>query len=183
MSNRNAQELAESVLSLYDVSNSSDAIIPSLYLPDATFTDPLVSVQGIDNIQAQFRALPCFISSSKANLVRGSMAGGAVLTIDSMMVYRLKPFPSIMRIALRVFTVIELSNGKVSRHTDHWDFYSVFSNLPFVAFAYSQFRPLFGASSSAIIKFLIPATQHTGIAQTQRIQESEGEVSMAATAE
>jgi len=50
MANRNAQELAESVLSLYDVSAPRDEVIAKYYLPDAVFTDPIVS---------RWRARPC----------------------------------------------------------------------------------------------------------------------------
>ncbi|KAF1789702.1 NTF2-like domain [Phytophthora cactorum] len=142
MANRNAQELAENVLSLYDVSSNRDATIAKYYLPDAVFTDPIVSVRGVDNIQAQFRVLSKFIKS--------------ILTIDSSMVYRLKPFPSFMKIVLRVFSVLELKNGRIASHTDHYDFYSVLANVPFVAFFYAQFRPMFGAASSAVIKRLVP---------------------------
>lgn len=156
MANRNAQELAENVLSLYDVSTNRDATIAKYYTADAVFTDPLVSVQGVDNIQAQFRVLAKFIKSSKATLVRGSMAGVSVLTIDSSMVFRLKPFPSLMKIVLRVFSVLELKNGRIASHTDHYDFYSVLANIPFVAFFYGRFRPMFGAASSAVIKRLVP---------------------------
>lgn len=158
MANRstNAQELAESILSLYDVSANSDDVIAKYYQPDAVFTDPMLTVKGMENIQAQFRALPKFIKSSKATLVRGSMAGSAVLTIDSSVVYRLKPIPSLMKISMRQFTVIELKNSKIASHTDHWDFYSVLSNIPFLSFFYSQFRPMFGAASSAVIKRLVP---------------------------
>lgn len=159
MTNRNAQELAESVLSLYDVSTDTDETLRKYYLPDATFTDPIVSVQGLENIQAQFRSLPKFVKSSKATLVRGSMAGSSVLTIDSSVIYRLKPFPSIMKIVLRVFTVIELKNGKIQSHTDHFDFYSVLANVPLVSFVYAHFRPTFGAVSSAVIKRLMPSKQ------------------------
>lgn len=168
MSNRNAQELAESVLSLYDVSNGarSDAVIAKYYLPDAVFTDPLVTVRGVENIQAQFRALPRFVSSSKATLVRGSMAGSSVLTVDSSQVFRLKPFPRLFKVVLRVFTVIELRNGKIATHTDHYDFYSVLANVPFVAFLYAQFRPMFGAASSAVIKRLLPAARPQPALQT-----------------
>ncbi|TMW58467.1 hypothetical protein Poli38472_010026 [Pythium oligandrum] len=157
MATRSAQELAESILSLYDVSTPTDEIIARLYQPDAVFTDPIVQVAGIENIQAQFRSLPKFIKSSKATLVRGSMAGSAVLTIDSSMVYRLKPFPSWMKVTLRVFTVIELKNGRIATHTDHFDFYSVFANVPFVSFFYSHFRPMFGQASSAVIRKLFPS--------------------------
>ncbi|CAI5739567.1 unnamed protein product [Hyaloperonospora brassicae] len=162
MASRNAQELAEHVLSLYDVSSDRDATIAQYYLPDAVFTDPLVSVRGVANIQAQFRVLSTFVRSSKATLVRGSMAGASVLTIDSSMVYRLKPFPSLMQVALRVFSVLELQNGRIASHTDHYDFYSVLTNVPFVAFFYSHFRPAFGAASSAVIRRLVPS-------QTKRI--------------
>ncbi|KAF1331420.1 hypothetical protein FI667_g4302, partial [Globisporangium splendens] len=159
MANRstNAQELAESILSLYDVSANHDDVIAKYYLADAVFTDPVLTVTGVENIQAQFRALPKFVKSSKATLVRGSMAGSAVLTIDSSVVYRLKPFPSLMKISMRQFTVIELKNSKVASHTDHWDLSSVLANIPFVSFLYSQFRPMFGAASSAVIKRLVPA--------------------------
>ncbi|KAI9913203.1 hypothetical protein PsorP6_005982 [Peronosclerospora sorghi] len=156
MANRNAQELAENVLSLYDVSTDRDATIAKYYASDAVFTDPIVSVRGVDNIQAQFRVLSKFVKSSKATLVRGSMAGASVLTIDSSMVYRLKPFPSFMKIVLRVFSVLELKNGRIVSHTDHYDFYSVLANVPFVAFFYAHFRPMFGAASSAVIKRLVP---------------------------
>ncbi|TYZ66686.1 hypothetical protein PybrP1_007412 [[Pythium] brassicae (nom. inval.)] len=151
----NAQELAESILSLYDVSTPSDDVIAKYYLPDAVFTDPMLTVTGLENIQAQFRALPKFIKSSKATLVRGSMAGSAVLTIDSSVAYRLKPFPSFMKVTMRQFTVIELRNAKVASHTDHWDFYSVLSNIPLLSFFYAKFRPLFGAASSSVIKRLV----------------------------
>lgn len=164
MANRNAQELAENVLSLYDVSSNRDATIAKYYLPDAVFTDPIVSVRGVDNIQAQFRVLSKFVKASKATLVRGSMAGATVLTIDSSMVYRLKPFPSLMKIVLRVFSVLELKNGRIASHTDHYDFYSVLANVPFVAFFYAQFRPMFGAASSAVIKRLVPAQATPAIA-------------------
>lgn len=157
MANRNAQELAENVLSLYDVSANRDATIAKYYLPDAVFTDPIVSVRGVDNIQAQFRALGKFVKHSKATLVRGSMAGATVLTIDSSQVFRLKPFPSFMKIVLRVFSVLELKNGRIASHTDHYDFYSVLANVPFLAFFYAQFRPMFGAASSAVIKRIVPA--------------------------
>ncbi|CAH0481928.1 unnamed protein product [Peronospora belbahrii] len=156
MANRNAQELAENVLSLYDVSSNRDATIAKYYLPDAVFTDPIVSVRGMDNIQAQFRVLSKFVKSSKATLVRGSMAGASVLTIDSSVVFRLKPFPRFMKIVLRVFSVIELKNGRIASHTDHYDFYSVLANIPFISFFYAQFRPMFGAASSAVIKRLVP---------------------------
>lgn len=152
----NAQELAESILSLYDVSVSSDAVIAKYYQPDAVFTDPMLTVTGVENIQAQFRALPKFIKSSKATLVRGSMAGSAVLTIDSSVVYRLKPFPSLMKVSMRQFTVIELKNSKVASHTDHWDFYSVLSNIPFVSFFYAKLRPMLGSASSTVLKRLLP---------------------------
>ncbi|RLN95893.1 hypothetical protein BBJ28_00020141, partial [Nothophytophthora sp. Chile5] len=64
MANRNAQELAENVLSLYDVSAPRDATIAKYYLADAVFTDPLVTVKGVENIQAQFRVLSKFVKSS-----------------------------------------------------------------------------------------------------------------------
>lgn len=162
----NAQELAESILSLYDVSSPSDDVIAKYYHHDAVFTDPMLTVTGMENIQAQFRALPKFIKSSKATLVRGSMAGSAVLTIDSSVTYRLKPIPRFMKVTMRQFTVIELKNGKVASHTDHWDFYSVLSNIPFVAFFYAKFRPMFGAASSSVIKRLVPPPQraHTLVA-------------------
>lgn len=174
MSNRSAQELAEGILSLYDVRKSQDNVIADLYLPNATFTDPLLTVKGVENIQAQFRSLPSFIKSSSANLIRGSMAGGSVLTVDSMMIYRLKPFPSFMKVTLRVFMVIEISQGKISSHTDHWDFVSVVSNLPVVSFFYSHFRPIFGATSSAIIKTMIPVAPRHSIAH-QKAESSQVE--------
>ncbi|GLE07509.1 hypothetical protein PINS_up017869 [Pythium insidiosum] len=161
MTTRNAQELAESILSLYDVSTATDEIIAKLYHADAVFSDPMIQVKGVENVQAQFRSLPKFIKSSKATLVRGSMAGSSVLTIDSSQVYRLKPFPSLFKVVLRVFSVIELKNGKVASHTDHWDVYSVISNIPIVSFLYNQFRPMFGAASSAVFKKLMPSSTPT----------------------
>lgn len=185
MANRNAQELAESVLSLYDVSSSSDEVIAKYYLPDAVFTDPIVSVKGVENIQAQFRALPKFVKSSKATLVRGSMAGSSVLTIDSSQVFRLKPLPSLFKVVLRVFTVIELKNGRIATHTDHYDFYSVLANVPFVSFLYSQFRPMFGAASSAVIKRIMPAAKPAAIAngvKRANVETEEAGVAAAAAA-
>ncbi|TDH70483.1 hypothetical protein CCR75_006294 [Bremia lactucae] len=181
MANRNAQELAENVLSLYDVSTDRDATIAKYYMSDAVFTDPIVVVRGIDNIQAQFRILSKFIKSSKATLVRGSMAGASVLTIDSSMVYRLKPFPSVMKIVLRVFSVLELKNGRIASHTDHYDFYSVLSNIPFVAFFYGQFRPMFGATSSAVIKRLVPPHTKKAISATSAVASGDGVVTAMAT--
>ncbi|DBA05109.1 TPA: hypothetical protein N0F65_000797 [Lagenidium giganteum] len=178
MSNRNAnaQELAESVLSLYDVSvPHRDEIIKKIYMADASFTDPLVTVRGVENIQAQFRVLPRFIKSSKATLVRGSMAGSSVLTIDSSVVYRLKPFPSWLKVVIRQFSVLELKNGKIAAHTDHYDFYSVMSNIPFVSFLYDQFRPVFGATTSALIKRLLPpAAEEAAPAQVTSPGSSNG---------
>lgn len=177
----NAQELAESILSLYDVSAPRDAVIAKYYLPDAVFTDPMLTVTGVENIQAQFRALPKFIKSSKATLVRGSMAGSAVLTIDSSVTYRLKPFPSLMKITMRQFTVIELKNAKVASHTDHWDFYSVLSNVPFLSFLYAKFRPMFGAASSAVIKRLVaPPPQAHALANSPSHAKSNGTKATAA---
>lgn len=161
MGTRSAQELAESILSLYDVGCPSDETIARLYHADAVFTDPLVQVHGVENIQAQFRVLPKFIKSSKATLVRGSMAGSSVLTIDSSMVYRLKPFPNWIKATLRVFSVIELKNGKIATHTDHFDFYSVMANVPLLSFLYNQFRPMFGAASSAVIRKLVAPQQES----------------------
>lgn len=171
MTTRSAQELAENILSLYDVNSPSDEIIARFYHPDAVYTDPVVQVRGLENIQAQFRVLGKFIKSSKATLVRGSMAGSSVLTIDSSMVYRVKPFPSWIKVTLRVFSVIELKNGKVATHTDHYDFYSVFANVPVVSYFYNTWRPMFGAASSAVIrKVLAPQPAATAAITAQAIQ-------------
>jgi hypothetical protein len=175
--NKNAQELAENILSLYDVTKNSDAIISKYYLPESTFSDPIVSVKGIENVKAQFRALPRFIQSSKATLIRGSMAGLAVLTIDSTFTCRLKPIPSFMHVTLRLFSVIELKNGKVATHTDHWDFHSVLSNVPFVSFFYEQFRTLFGTASSALIRKFLPSSTRS----TQTITSPRSTTATAAT--
>ncbi|KAL4157510.1 hypothetical protein PRNP1_006532 [Phytophthora ramorum] len=165
MANRNAQELAENVLSLYDVSSNRDATIAKYYLPDA----------------AQFRVLSKFVKSSKATLVRGSMAGASVLTIDSSMVYRLKPFPSLFKVVLRVFSVLELKNGRIASHTDHFDFYSVLANVPFVAFFYAQFRPMFGAASSAVIKRLVPSHTQAAISASKATTNGNGVSTAVAT--
>ncbi|CEG43570.1 uncharacterized protein PHALS_13762 [Plasmopara halstedii] len=154
MANRSAQELAENVLSLYD---------------------------GVDNIQAQFRVLSKFVKSSKATLVRGSMAGVSVLTIDSSQVFRLKPFPSFMKVVLRVFSVLELKNGRIASHTDHYDFYSVLANVPFVSFFYAQFRPMFGSVSSAVIKRLVPPQAKPAILAHKVESDSNGVATAAAT--
>jgi|UPI00043EEF01 hypothetical protein len=173
MATRSAQELAESILSLYDVGSPCDEIIARFYHADAVFTDPLMQVHGLENIQAQFRSLGKFIKSSKATLVRGSMAGSSVLTIDSSQVYRMKPLPNWFKVTLRVFSVIELKNGKIASHTDHWDFYSVIANVPIVSFFYNQFRPMFGAASSAVIRKLIAPQPAAAAAITrQALQNS-----------
>jgi len=114
------------------------------------------------------------------------MAGSSVLTIDSSQVFRLKPFPSLFKVVLRVFTVIELKNGKIATHTDHYDFYSVLANVPFVAFLYSQFRPMFGAASSAVIKRILPAPQPAianGVKRVTAVSAPESGAAAVATAQ
>ncbi|KDO22935.1 hypothetical protein SPRG_11779 [Saprolegnia parasitica CBS 223.65] len=151
-----AQRMTLKILSLYDSTTNVDAIIQELYHPEATFSDPLVEVSGRDKVAAQFRVLPSFVAQSHATLIRGSMAGVSILTIDSTVTYKLKPFPEYMGGALRMFTVIELEDQKVISHTDHWDIRSVLENVPMLSFFYRHLRTSVGSASSHVINVFLP---------------------------
>ncbi|KAG9399671.1 hypothetical protein AC1031_011485 [Aphanomyces cochlioides] len=151
-----AQQITLKILSMYDRTTDSDAIIQELYHPNATFSDPWVEVKGRDKVAAHFRVIPSFVSTSHATLIRGSMAGVSILTIDSKVTFRFKPFPSFMGITFRMFSVIELQDQQVMAHTDHWDLNTVVENIPIVSLFYRLFRTAFGNASSHLINTFLP---------------------------
>ncbi|KAF0715625.1 Aste57867_3283 [Aphanomyces stellatus] len=153
-----AQKMTLKILSMYDRTTDSDAIIQELYHPNATFSDPWVEVQGREKVAAHFRVIPSFVSKSQATLIRGSMAGVSILTIDSKVTFRFRPFPAYMGCTFRMFTVIELQDQLVISHTDHWDLNTVLQNIPIVSTVYRFFRSAFGNASSHLINTFLPRT-------------------------
>ncbi|RHY27905.1 hypothetical protein DYB32_007177 [Aphanomyces invadans] len=166
-----AQLMTMKILSMYDRTTDSDAIVQDLYHPDASFSDPWVE----ENVAAHFRAIPSVVAKSHAAMIRGSMAGVTVLTIDSNVTFRFKPFPSYLGCTFRMFSVLELqdhqvlhdstrvsllSNASVQiiKHTDHWDLNTVLESIPVVSFCYRVFRTAFGHASSHLINTFIPRT-------------------------
>ncbi|OQS06245.1 hypothetical protein THRCLA_01701 [Thraustotheca clavata] len=183
-----AQRMTLKILSLYDSTTNVDAIIQELYHPDATFSDPLIEgkseidianakiiklVRGREKVAAQFRVLPSFVAKSHAQLIRGSMAGVTILTIDSTVTYQLKPFPEYMGGSLRMFTVIELEDHKVISHTDHWDIRSVLENVPMLSFLYRNLRSGVGSVSSHVINVFLPETSTPAEAPVETREDSQ----------
>ncbi|RLO03958.1 hypothetical protein DYB28_009218 [Aphanomyces astaci] len=131
------------VMALYDTETPDvDAIIETFYHPNAVFSDPLVKVHGRDNIAAQFRVLPCLFSSASASMIRASVAGVSILTID--------------RCSFRMFTILEVKDLKIVSHTDHWDLKSVLESVPLFSTLYPKVRYLLGYSSTKVINVLSP---------------------------
>ncbi|KAF0775699.1 hypothetical protein AaE_000601 [Aphanomyces astaci] len=176
-----AQAMTLKILSMYDRATDSDAIVQELYHPDASFSDPWVEVHGRENVAAHFRAIPSVISKSQAELIRGSMAGVSVLTIDSKVTFRFKPFPSYLGCTFRMFTVVELEDQQIIKHTDHWDLNTVLESIPIVSFVYRIFRTAFGNASSHLINTFIPRTPRTQLIQdsSSTSQRGFGEVAAA----
>lgn len=163
MAKNAALSLTKNVLSLYDISTYSDEVVEQLYAENASLNDPLIEVQGIENIKAQFRGLSAIAASSTAKLVRGSISGGDTLTIESIMEFSLKPFPRFLKLRVVVFSILDLDDFKILRHTDYWDIKSLVQNIPLVGFVYNRFRPCFGTVSSAVVKRVMSsaAAEHT----------------------
>ncbi|ETV99960.1 hypothetical protein H310_07415 [Aphanomyces invadans] len=178
-----AQLMTMKILSMYDRTTDSDAIVQDLYHPDASFSDPWVEVHGRENVAAHFRAIPSVVAKSHAAMIRGSMAGVTVLTIDryirstswtpitphacSNVTFRFKPFPSYLGCTFRMFSVLELQDHQIIKHTDHWDLNTVLESIPVVSFCYRVFRTAFGHASSHLINTFIPRTP-----RPQSIQDS-----------
>ncbi|KAF0685144.1 Aste57867_22915 [Aphanomyces stellatus] len=153
----NAHQITTKLLSLYDTNTVNiDAIVEELYHPAAVFSDPLVEVHGRDKIAAQFRVLSSILSSSSASIIRGSVAGATILTIDSTMSCRFRPLPQYFGCSIRMFTVIELKDLKIVSHTDHWDLRSVVENVPLLSSLYPKFRFLLGSSSTQLVNAFLP---------------------------
>ena len=151
-----ALSLAKNILSLYEISNYSDETVDNLYDVNAEFSDPLVEVSGINDIKGQFRSLKMILSSSQAKLIRGSLSGGDTLTIESQLDFEFKLLPKFLRASIRIFSICDLDETKVIRHTDHWDVKSLVQNVPIIGFLYNRFRPCFGKVSSAFVNRVMP---------------------------
>ncbi|KAF0742089.1 hypothetical protein Ae201684P_008367 [Aphanomyces euteiches] len=153
----NAHQITTKVLALYDTNTVNvDAIVDELYHKDAVFADPLVEVHGRDKVAAQFRILSTFLSSMSATIIRGSVAGATVLTIDSIVSARFWPFPQYFGCSFRMFTILELQDLKIVSHTDHWDMRTVLENFPLAPSIYPKLRFVVGESTSRMINTFMP---------------------------
>ncbi|KAG9416854.1 hypothetical protein AC1031_001245 [Aphanomyces cochlioides] len=166
----NAHQITTKVLALYDTNTVNvDAIVDELYHKDAVFADPLVEVHGRDKVAAQFRVLSTFLSSMSATIIRGSVAGATILTIDryrdalhvvstflSIVSARFWPFPMYFGCSFRMFTILELQDLKIVSHTDHWDMRTVLENFPLAPSIYPKLRFVVGESTSRMINTFMP---------------------------
>jgi hypothetical protein len=131
--------------------------ISEYYSPDATFDDPLVSVQGIQNIQAQFRFLSWFsfvhseilsvlISTStneNLNEMRDLVIIDATLTFGFFVI----PLP------IRCISRLEFRNGKIVKHEDIWSLAHLLQSIPMGGgWIYDKTRSLNGYLSSIILR-------------------------------
>ncbi|RLO05483.1 hypothetical protein DYB28_006230 [Aphanomyces astaci] len=92
-----------------------------------------------------------------------------ILSSHSKVTFRFKPFPSYLGCTFRMFTVVELEDQQIIKHTDHWDLNTVLESIPIVSFVYRIFRTAFGNASSHLINTFIPRTPRTRTTQSHEL--------------
>jgi len=151
------KSLVGAVLSLYSTKTDTDLVIDSLYSEDCKFIDPLVVVQGQEDVKAQFRSLRMMFDSMCVDLHTAGVTGNG-LVIESTTTFVPKVLPSACKMRLRLLTHLTLNeSGCVSIHEDHWSLHGLLSLMPIIGTLYDLFRSTFGAASSALVNKLCPA--------------------------
>jgi hypothetical protein len=129
------------------------------YAENATFDDPIVSVSGLEDIQAQFRFLTYFSQiSTEISSVLLSTTTSAGLTemrdlviIDALVTFRFLLFS----LPLRQITRFEFNDQSlIVKHEDIWSLKHTISNVPVLGWIYEKSRLATGLITSKIIRKL-----------------------------
>jgi len=138
------KELQEAIITLY-TSSSPPAALDAAFThchPRIQFTDPIVDVRGIDNYQAQFRALRWLFSSYKPQTLEFTADFDRIM-IDATIEWNL----SFLRFPLRQVTVLHVSEGGlglITKHEDLWSYADLFMALPLIGLIYGWLRQFQG---------------------------------------
>eukprot|EP00742_Colponemidia_sp_Colp-10_P006368 GILJ01006825.1.p1 GENE.GILJ01006825.1~~GILJ01006825.1.p1 ORF type:complete len:184 (+),score=13.43 GILJ01006825.1:41-553(+) len=147
------ERLATRLPSLYDVDQDARLVVNDLFSEDATFEDPLMTVQGQSNIHAQFASLRKIFRNIAVDVHHVEYYHGGFST-HANVTYTFAVIP--FRVDIRCMIICLVRDGKIYLHTEHWDVRSLISSIPLVGRLYNAvFRPSMGYLSSMAIKGLM----------------------------
>ncbi|KAJ3215048.1 hypothetical protein HDU67_000937 [Dinochytrium kinnereticum] len=142
--------------------------IETHYAPQATFNDPLVSVQGLAPILSQFMFLTVFPKiTSRLNLIQShhdDISDTYLITLDSHITFTVIPY--LLSIPVRCFTRLKyacsdddepvgLRHGAwmVIAHEDVWSLKDLIADFLYTGWIYETVRKWNGAVSSAVLEW------------------------------
>ncbi|KAJ3165291.1 hypothetical protein HK101_000270 [Irineochytrium annulatum] len=125
--------------------------IETHYRSDATFNDPLVSVQGTAAIISQFMFLTVLPDiTTRIDSILTS-ASGDLVTIDALITFTVIPYIAVLPI--RCLTRFEFDEeGKVCSHDDLWSVRELYANMSLTGWMYELFRTVNGVVSSFVLE-------------------------------
>jgi hypothetical protein len=129
------------------------------YAVDATFDDPLVSVKGIDDIQAQFRFLTYFsyVHSEISSVLLSTTTSEQLTEIRDLVIIDATVRFGVLFISLPVRSITRFEfnqSGKIIKHEDVWSLKHVLGSFPIAGWIYESIRALNGTASSIVLRRL-----------------------------
>ncbi|KAK0628352.1 hypothetical protein B0T17DRAFT_588495 [Bombardia bombarda] len=135
----------------------------SLWLPTATFADPITSATGYDRFAAQWYGLPAVFDPIQL-VSHQVVSAGNPIELDLCNKYTLKGIKKEQEIASRVRIFVDEASGKIEKVEDKWD-----GKLPDGVFS-EAFRKLNAVTVPTMVK--VPKTEEE---DRKMIAEREGQ--------